>query len=266
MVIKPVPIATTAAISSSNFGSSLLETGAAQFKPSESLSSGFNPLSSSYQPGLSSGFGSGGLTIGGSSFGGSYGGQTIANYGGSSSSSGSFGYFDKIKPVSENYGAGSYGTTVGSYGSSGLYKKELNLGSNSINSNFIQSNYADKYQGLESSRAENYDCVCVPYDQCPSHDIIGRKDDLYLPLDPRNLKTDIEALEEEERVITDGNGTMTVVRVPKEANLNKTQLEEEKTNSESKTVTKREAPQNEKNNEEKAKIEPVSILFEFSII
>ncbi|KYB28923.1 hypothetical protein TcasGA2_TC031030 [Tribolium castaneum] len=253
VVVNPVPIATTAAISSSNFGSSLLETGGTtHFKPSEVLSSSFNPLSSSYQPGLSSGFGSGGLTIGGSNFGGSYGGQTIASYGGSSHN---LGYFDKIKPVSENYGGSSYGTTVGSYGSSGLYKKELNLGSNSINSNFIQSSYADKYQGLESARAENYDCVCVPYDQCPSHDIIGRKDDLYLPLDPRNLKTDIEALGEEERVITDGNGTMTVVRVPKEANFDNNTQENLK-NNDTKTVAKREAPTDGENKDDKAKIEP----------
>ncbi|XP_068906950.1 uncharacterized protein [Tenebrio molitor] len=254
VVVNPIPVASAAAVSSSSFGSGLLEShGSSYFKPaSVSSSSGFNPVSS-FTPGVSHNFGSGGLTIGGSGFGGSYGGQTIASYGGSSHN---LGYFDKSKPVSEAFGSGNFGASVGSYGSSGLYKKELNLGSNSVNSNYLQTGYADKYQGLESSRNENYDCVCVPYDQCPSHDIIGRKDDLYLPLDPRNLKSDIEALGEDERVITDGNGTMTIVRVPKAAGLNETALTEEKVNDQKdRTVTKREAPSEEKT-QDKAKIEP----------
>lgn len=258
VVVNPIPVASAAAVSSSSFGSGLLEShGSSYFKPAAvSSSSGFNPVSS-FTPGVSHNFGSGGLTIGGSGFGGSYGGQTIASYGGSSHN---LGYFDKSKPVSEAFGSGNFGASVGSYGSSGLYKKELNLGSNSVNSNYLQTGYADKYQGLESSRNENYDCVCVPYDQCPSHDIIGRKDDLYLPLDPRNLKSDIEALGEDERVITDGNGTMTIVRVPKAASLNETALTEEKVNDQKdRTVTKREAPSEEKT-QDKAKIEPVSIF------
>ena len=281
VVVNPVPVASAAAVSSSSFGSSLLEShGSNYFKPAEiSSSSGFNPVSSSYGPGLSH-FGSSGLTIGGSnfggssfggsslggssfggsslggsSFGGSYGGQTIASYG---TSSPNLGYYDKIKPVTESFGSGSFGASVGSYGSSGLYKKELQLGSNSINSNYLQTGYADKYQGLESARAENYDCVCVPYDQCPSHDIIGRKDDLYLPLDPRNLKTDIEALSEDERVITDSNGTMTIVRVPKGASFNETTVTgKEIKEQETKSITKRDTSSEEQN--EKAKIEPVSI-------
>ncbi|KAJ8924902.1 hypothetical protein NQ315_001059 [Exocentrus adspersus] len=160
----------------------------------------------------------------------SYGGQSIASYGNSPS----FGVnsFESIKPVSESFGTSGYG-------SSGLYKKELNL--NPVNNNYLQSSYADKYQGLESSRSENYDCVCVPYNQCPSHDVIGRKDDLYLPLDPRSLKSDIEAVVDEERVITDGNGTMTVVRVPKDASFNATE-EENKEEEAVKKVSKREAP------------------------
>ncbi|XP_063931244.1 uncharacterized protein LOC135143310 [Zophobas morio] len=283
VVVNPVPVASAAAVSSSSFGSSLLEShGSNYFKPAEiSSSSGFNPVSSSYGPGLSH-FGSSGLTIGGSnfggssfggsslggssfggsslggsSFGGSYGGQTIASYG---TSSPNLGYYDKIKPVTESFGSGSFGASVGSYGSSGLYKKELQLGSNSINSNYLQTGYADKYQGLESARAENYDCVCVPYDQCPSHDIIGRKDDLYLPLDPRNLKTDIEALSEDERVITDSNGTMTIVRVPKGASFNETTVTgKEIKEQETKSITKRDTSSEEQN--EKAKIEPRQAYF-----
>lgn len=236
---NPVPAAVAAAaesISSQNNG----------YKPS----SGFNPLLN---------FGSGfkepnsGLTIGGSGFNsGSYGGQTIANYGGSSSGLGSFG---GIKPVSENYSPltssyapNSFGASVGSYGNSDFYKKELNV--NGIQSNSILS---EQYLGSESGRAENFDCVCVPYDQCPSRDIIGRKDDLYLPLDPRNLKSDIEA-ETEERVVTDANGTMTVVRIEKDAQLNATEPEQEETKR-----TKREAPVQEEDNS-KNKAEAVSII------
>lgn len=177
-----------------------------------------------------------GLTIGGS--GSSYGGH----------SEGSFNYY---KPVSENigpqtftgpsssYGVNSLGAAVGSYGSSGLYKKELNLGGG--NSNYLQSTYAGNYAtGLE--RNENFDCVCVPYDQCPSADLPGKRDDLYLAIDPRNLKSNIEAASED-RVITDGNGTMTVVRVPKAAKDDETETTKSEDPEESKVV-KREAAVN----------------------
>lgn len=69
-----------------------------------------------------------------------------------------------------------------------------------------------------SSSYQALDCVCVPYEQCPSYDIIGRKGDLILPLDPRHLETEIEALEDG-AVVTDGNGTMTIVRVAKNIKL-----------------------------------------------
>nr|XP_022901933.1 uncharacterized protein LOC111414729 [Onthophagus taurus] len=150
----------------------------------------------------------------------SYGGQSIANYG-----SGGLGSFT-TKPSGihslspQTFGGSSLytnsiGSTVGQYGSSNsqFYKKELNT--NTFQSNSISND--DKYQGFESARAENFDCVCVPFDQCPSHEIIGRKDDLLLALDPRSLKSDIKAepVETEERVLTDANGNMTVIRVPK---------------------------------------------------
>ncbi|XP_071050235.1 uncharacterized protein [Onthophagus taurus] len=150
----------------------------------------------------------------------SYGGQSIASYG-----SGGLGSFT-TKPSGihslspQTFGGSSLytnsiGSTVGQYGSSNsqFYKKELNT--NTFQSNSISND--DKYQGFESARAENFDCVCVPFDQCPSHEIIGRKDDLLLALDPRSLKSDIkaEAVETEERVLTDANGNMTVIRVPK---------------------------------------------------
>ncbi|XP_049546097.1 uncharacterized protein LOC125957443 [Anopheles darlingi] len=102
------------------------------------------------------------------------------------------------------------------------------------------------------------DCVCVPYDQCPAQDVIGRKDDLILPLDPRNLKTDIEAAADEV-VITDGNGTMTVVRVPKNATTDSGASDKSAATTVAKKVSKREAaaatPEG-KSNEGKANIEP----------
>ncbi|XP_057651223.1 uncharacterized protein LOC130890855 [Diorhabda carinulata] len=239
VVVNPVPIAsaavTTTDLSSSNaFGANF-----GSFKPSSpiSSSSGLGHFASTSDFGSPNhfGFGSGSNNGFGSSNGypgasnsfqqSTYGGQSIVSYGGS-------------KPITENYhepNYGSFGASVGSFGSTNLYKKELNL--NQLNNNHLQGGYADKYQGLESARAENYDCVCVPYDQCPAHDIIGRKDDLYLPLDPRNLKSDIDALNEEERVITDGNGTMTVVKVNKDTGLNATTVEEVK--EEGKKISKR---------------------------
>lgn len=227
-------------------------------------SSGFNPLNS----------------FGGSS----HKDVTSANFGNYNNGLGS--YASGVKPVVENFGtqsfdtgsypgqyassssSNSFGTSVGSYGSSSpFYKKELNLNrplnnglnGNSLQSAYTQSGYADKYKGFESIRSDNYDCVCVPYDQCPSQDILGRKEDFYLPLDPRNVKSDIEALAEEV-VITDGNGTMTVVRVPKELSADNKNATKEDVDIESKKVIKRETKKEDESKTEKSKVEPVSNL------
>lgn len=111
---------------------------------------------------------------------------------------------------------GIYANNVGSsYHASqpDFYKKELNINGNrgnslSGNQQFSQQqlqqqqfnkysknqyNQGEQYQGFESARQDQYDCVCVPFDQCPAHDVVGRRDDLILPLDPRNLPTEIEA-------------------------------------------------------------------------
>ncbi|CAH0547452.1 unnamed protein product [Brassicogethes aeneus] len=266
VIVNPIPVAAAAAASEAvlhsqsnqfgNFGSNSHHTQTSSFNPITNPGFGGASLSGSGFTESNSGFTNlnvkPGLTIGGSGLtSGIYGGQSIANYGGLNS-------YQTIKPIQENnygaqtfgsnnFGSNSFGTSVGAFGSSELYKKELNL--NSGNSNYLQSNYADKYQGLASSKAENYDCVCVPYDQCPTQDVIGRKDDLYLAIDPRHIKSDIAA--EEERVITDGNGTMTVVRVPKDTG-NATVAEDEKT--EEKKIVKREAPVN-KDDPSKAKAE-----------
>lgn len=247
-----VPVAGIVPLVSETVGASLVGNQNLDFKPSQLISSGvesFNSGSgfslSSSNAGLSSLHTTPSLTIGGSSLSGNYGGQSIANYGG-------LGSFASTKPTLGNYGPQTFGSSgssasslyntntvgasVGYYGSSDFYKKELDVGSLSSNSLI---NGGDKYQGLGSSYRENYDCLCVPYDQCPSHEIIGRKDDLILHLDPRNLKSDIEA--EEERVITDSNGNMTTVRVPKNASLNATAIEDS-----SSSRTKRDATDDKK--------------------
>lgn len=87
------------------------------------------------------------------------------------------------------------------------------VGNGGYDSNYPLNNGADNNFGSTSYE----DCVCVPYDQCATINHVGRKDDLYLAIDPRNLDKDIEA-ETDEVVITDGNGTMSLVRVPKGAN------------------------------------------------
>lgn len=76
-----------------------------------------------------------------------------------------------------------------------IYKKELNLNGNRDSSyNNIQQSllssqnkYSNKYQQVGEE-----DCICVPADQCPIQEIV-RRDDLILPIDPRNLPIDIEA-------------------------------------------------------------------------
>ncbi|XP_050301446.1 uncharacterized protein LOC126739699 isoform X1 [Anthonomus grandis grandis] len=253
VVVNPIPVAAAAVTTSLD----TLSHSSSSFGSSSSLNSnGFIPIGTGNLP-------LGNVNQGYAGLGGStYGGQTVASYG-SGASGASFG---GVKPVNENFGpqtfgasasglgsfgasssfgSNSFGSSGGYYGSNGLYKKELNV--ESVNNNYLGSNYADKYQGVESARAENYDCVCVPYDQCPTHDVIGRKDDLYLALDPRNLKSDIEAEsdKEETRVITDGNGNMTVVRVPKDVTNSNVTVEAESKEAE-KSRRKREAAAEEK--------------------
>lgn len=173
-------------------------------------------------------------------------------------------YANNVKPVSENYSpqtfesidyngnkygsnSNSFGATVGQYGNtSPFYKKELNLNPqynlNSVQSQYGQSSYADKFQSFQAGQA-NFDCVCVPFDQCPAQNVIGRKDDLYLPLDPRNLKTDILA---------------------EDTNLNATTEEVKNlTDGEVKKVSKRDVGADGGNSTEKANVEAVSIVFIF---
>lgn len=116
--------------------------------------------------------------------------------------------------------SGSQHVVQGSYHAAApeFHKKELNLngyrGNGLANSGFTSQqnsfynsqktqqqnnlytkNPYEQHQGIDSNRQDQFDCVCVPFDSCPAHDIVGRRDDLILPLDPRNLPTEIEAVE-----------------------------------------------------------------------
>ncbi|GBP35093.1 Phenoloxidase-activating factor 2 [Eumeta japonica] len=103
-----------------------------------------------------------------------------------------------------------YGNNLGAYSTNEFNKKELHIGSTSNLYNqgpatFSQGNiYNEKYH---ESRAQGLDCVCVNYDQCPSQEIIGRRDDLYLPIDPRNKNSEITALSDEQLDNITNSGT-----------------------------------------------------------
>lgn len=136
-----------------------------------------------------------------------------------------------------------FGNGLGSYAqnSNTFYKKELHVGSdnnlfNQGAATFGQSNaYADNYH---EAKAQGFDCVCVNYDQCPSQEVIGRRDDLYLPIDPRNKGSDISALTEEQL-----------------DNLNKTENSQNITSIETKKISKRDTKEEDKTVEAK-EIEP----------
>lgn len=144
-----------------------------------------------------------------------------------------------------------YGNGLGNYASQSneFYKKELHVGSqnnlyNQGPSTFGQSNgYAENYH---EAKAQNFDCVCVNYDQCPSQEVIGRRDDLYLPIDPRNKGSDISALTEEQ---LDNLNKTAIAAATAESTANATE-----TKKLSKRETKEETP-----SEATKEAEPVSI-------
>lgn len=138
-----------------------------------------------------------------------------SNFAGSNFGNSGFGSSGLGSSSSGLYNAG--GTSSGLYNGGGsgsfhssnpdFYKKALKGGNsvnslNSYNQQFgsgfggLYSN-GQNYQGQESARQDNFDCVCVPFNQCPAQDVLGRKGDLILPLDPRNLGSDIEAFADE---------------------------------------------------------------------
>lgn len=206
---------------------------------------------------------------------GQYGGNTkpifesVGNYdGGSGPGASGFGStgFGSVNSLGGGGGGGSFHSTNPDY-----YKKALKGGTgiNSLNS-YGGSQYGGIYSAgsnyQESARQDNFDCVCVPYDQCPARDILGRKGDLILPLDPRNLGSDIEAYSEE----SNSTSNSTVTRVPKEANEptddvsdNDDEPEIETTQQDVKKVSKREVAAQKSDELQKADGEAVSIWLFF---
>ncbi|XP_065342616.1 uncharacterized protein LOC135941205 isoform X1 [Cloeon dipterum] len=152
--------------------------------------------------------GGGGLPLGGGGF------QASGGSGFQASGVGVYPGFSKAPPPiyepelepDDQPGQGEYGAP--------FYKKELNLSNNkkqvygSAATNF--NSYAGQYNGYESPRSDK--CYCVPIEQCPANEVIGRKEDNPASLiDPRNKETAIEAedLEEKDHVKREDVGNTT---------------------------------------------------------
>ncbi|KXJ81696.1 hypothetical protein RP20_CCG018224 [Aedes albopictus] len=159
-------------------------------------------------------------------------------------------------------GLNSYSSDYSKY--SQQYNGQYSNNNNNNNGQFNQNQYSinngqyngqnAQYNGQNGFSNRNEDCVCVPYDQCPAQDVVGRRDDLILPLDPRNLKTDIQA-DTEQVVITDAKGVMTIVQAPKNITA---QARSANVTEPAKKITKREAAATAKSDksDDKANIEP----------
>ncbi|XP_023301364.2 uncharacterized protein LOC111683517 isoform X1 [Lucilia cuprina] len=241
------------------------------FQTNSAFNAGFNGASqggllsqgaSSFGQGSSS-FGQGGSSFGqvGSSFGQGLNGfkpngdlyskpsAGLASFGGISSSSSSSGFGQS------GFGQSGYGqasTPGSSYHSQNpdYYKKELhNIGgitaSASNNFNSLTSGYGnEQFNGAyDTARNQFVDCQCVPFNQCPAADRIGRKEDLILPIDPRNLGKDIEAL-------SDDAAANITVSATAEKKSDEHKSEDDKT--EDKKRSKRQAIQEEENKPEDA--------------
>ncbi|CAK9796752.1 Phenoloxidase-activating factor 2 (Fragment) [Anthophora plagiata] len=104
------------------------------------------------------------------------------------------------------------------------------------------------------------DCVCVPYAQC-QNEHAGRKDDLFLPIDPRNLNKNIEAesMDGTAAIVIEenSNGTSTIVRVPKSSTIDATdaQLSAESIGEESKELRANDRSKREATRDESTSIE-----------
>nr|XP_033330848.1 uncharacterized protein LOC117222924 isoform X2 [Megalopta genalis] len=110
------------------------------------------------------------------------------------------------------YGPGNYVSSNAVQAGSNDYS----FGSSNANNNYYHQNENEDF-GNDFTGSYGADCVCVPYEQCQASEHAGRKDDLYLAIDPRNLNKNIEA--EAADAPTDassleGNGTTSVVDAP----------------------------------------------------
>ena len=155
--------------------------------------------------------------------------------------------FAYTKP--ESHKTGKY-FTAGNYVSSNAVHASSNdyLASGSTN-NFLYGNGNDNDAFKNDFFVANGECVCIPYEQCPRENA-GRKDDLFLAIDPRNLNKNIEA----EGIIAaeknGANGTSTIVQIAKngevDSNVSQISAEEEQSTEEQANVrSKREATSDE---------------------
>lgn len=114
-----------------------------------------------------------------------------------------------------NTGQGSYATGFDLYLSNSYYdqnsdnyKKELQIDNNNLGyKQLISSIYNSKSSDYDPARNQYIDCQCVLYNQCPVADRVGRKEDLILAIDPRNLAKDIIAIPDE--LINSGDNSST---------------------------------------------------------
>lgn len=159
-----------------------------------------------------------------------------------------------LSGVNSLSGGNSYGGAQNSYGGPANSYGGAPYGG-------IYSSGANQYQ--ESARQDSFDCVCVPFGQCPAQDVLGRKGDLVLPLDPRNLGSDIEAYSDESKATTNSTHT----RVTKEASEKSgeddksSSVEIETAHEDVKKVSKREIAETKSDDIKKADGEAVSIQF-----
>nr|XP_029725628.1 uncharacterized protein LOC109426652 isoform X3 [Aedes albopictus] len=187
--------------------------------------------------------------------------QSSQNQGGFHSSNPNL-YKKELNVKGPANGLNSYSSDYSKY--SQQYNGQYSNNNNNNNGQFNQNQYSinngqyngqnAQYNGQNGFSNRNEDCVCVPYDQCPAQDVVGRRDDLILPLDPRNLKTDIQA-DTEQVVITDAKGVMTIVQAPKNITA---QARSANVTEPAKKITKREAAATAKSDksDDKANIEP----------
>lgn len=203
---------------------------------------GFKPMTGGYSPDRKP-FNT--ETIYGSQY-----GQTNQNKG-----SASFGQQSLPGPYSPNtFDDQKYGNSLSAYASNtDFYKKELNVGTG--NNNLYAQGPAtfgsnNEYENYHEPKAQGLECVCVNYDQCPSQEIIGRRDDLYLPIDPRNKGSEIVALTEEQLDNVTSSET--------QDETEKLDTQSNSTETETKKVAKRETKAEEKSSDSTKEIEPVS--------
>lgn len=148
----------------------------------------------------------------------------------------------------EGYKPGKYFTATNYVSSNAVHSSSNDyIAAGSTNSfNYGNSNGNDFRNDF--SAGYSGDCVCVPYDQCPSEHA-GRKDDLFLPIDPRNLNKNIEA-EATATAEKNANETSAIVQIAKngevDSNVFQISAEEEQPKQAQENVrNKREAPSDE---------------------